>query len=147
MSEETKNIPEVIEEAEQKEAAAPEEAKNDNVSEPSAAPEPAETEEPSSEPEASAENNASAETIENLRYENSALKAGVKAECVADVIALAKSRVTETVTPEQAIEQVCEAYPSFKGSAVPNITTSARTTNEDISEADDTLIDRIMGIK
>ena len=112
-----------------------------------AAPEQTEPDKPSSEPEPKSENNAEKEVIENLKGENYALKAGVKAECAADVLALAKSRVTYKVPLEKAIDLVVEAYPQFKGTPAPSITTSAKTSNDDVNEADDAFVNRIMGIK
>lgn len=88
-----------------------------------------------------------AEDIEAVKAENYALKHGVKAEYAADAVTLARSRVKDGLTLEQAIDKVCEEYPHFKGGVIPHITTSARTTNDDVSEADDTVINNIMGIK
>lgn len=121
-----------------------------------AAPEPSvpEPEAPSApkseEPVASdekAEPETAAEDIEAVKAENYALKHGVKAEYAADAVTLARSRVKDGLTLEQAIDKVCEEYPHFKGGVIPHITTSARTTNDDVSEADDAVINNIMGIK
>lgn len=121
-----------------------------------AAPEPSlpEPEAPSApkveEPVASdekAEPETAAEDIEAVKAENYALKNGVKAEYAADAVTLARSRVKDGLTLEQAIDKVCEEYPHFKGGVIPHITTSARTTNDDVSEADDAVINNIMGIK
>ena len=94
-----------------------------------------------------AEPETAAEDIEAVKAENYALKHGVKAEYAADAVTLARSRVKDGLTLEQAIEKVCEEYPHFKGGVIPHITTSARTTNDDVSEADDAVINNIMGIK
>lgn len=125
-----------------------EEKTEDNAATPSA-PEQTEPQQPSSEsePPPKSDNSADTEVIENLKGENYALKAGVKAECAADVLALAKSRVTDKVPLEKAIDLVVEAYPQFKGAPVPSITTSAKTSNDDVNEADDAFVNRIMGIK
>mgnify|MGYP001259425758 CR=1 FL=1 len=44
-----------------------------------------------------------------------ALKAGVLPDNVEDVVALAKSKVSEDVDMEEAISQIVEKYPHFKG--------------------------------
>lgn len=52
-----------------------------------------------------------------------AMNKGVKSEAVEDVIALARVKVSDSVTLEQAIDEVIKKYPQFSGSA-PTITTS-----------------------
>jgi len=49
-----------------------------------------------------------------LKAQLSALKAGVKAESVEDVVVLAKNLVTDEVDMDQAIQKVLEKYPHFK---------------------------------
>lgn len=151
MATENTNAPETTQEPTQEAAPASPEADSTaaetKTEEGAAAPEQTEPQPPSSEPEPKSENNADKEVIENLKGENYALKAGVKAECAADVLALAKGRVTDKVPLEKAIDLVVEAYPQFKGAPVPSITTSAKTSNDDVSEADDAFVNRIMGIK
>lgn len=71
-------------------------------------------------------------TRENLEAQLAAIQAGAKSESITDVVVLAKQRVTEDVDLKQAIEQVLEAYPSFKvesnqegGAGKPNFTPGA----------------------
>ena len=156
MATENNNVPEINQEPTQEAVpASPEaddaaaETKTDEGAAAPSVPEQKEPDKPSSESEPAPKNDNSAdnEVIENLKGENYALKAGVKAECTADVLALAKSRVTDKVPLEKAIDLVVEAYPQFKGAPIPSITTSAKTSNDDVSEADDAFVNRIMGIK
>lgn len=63
-----------------------------------------------------------------LEAKYTALSKGVKAESVDDVIALAMSRVSDTVTLEQAIDSVVKKYPSFS-SASDKVTTSVPSGN------------------
>ena len=56
-----------------------------------------------------------------------ALTKGVSAESLNDVIALAKTKITDKVTAEQAIDEIIKKYPAFTGSAKPGITTGVRT--------------------
>lgn len=55
-----------------------------------------------------------------------ALNKGVKSEAVEDVIALARVKVSDSVTLEQAIDEVVKKYPQFAGVA-PIINTSTPT--------------------
>lgn len=57
-----------------------------------------------------------------------AIKSGVSADNVDDVIALAKAKVTDTVTLDKAIDEVIKKYPSFKGE-IQTITTGRKTNN------------------
>jgi hypothetical protein len=50
---------------------------------------------------------------ENLKAQLSALKHGVKADSVEDVVALAERLVSDDVTIDDAIKQVVEKYPQF----------------------------------
>lgn len=52
---------------------------------------------------------------ETLTAQLSALKIGVDAEAVNDVVVLAKTLVNDEVDMDKAIEQVLEKYPHFKG--------------------------------
>ncbi len=72
-----------------------------------------------------------------------AVSKGVKADAIADVIALAKTKVTDKVPMEQAIDEVIKKYPQFTASAEPPITTGTKTTGsiggmttEDLSKLD-----------
>lgn len=56
-----------------------------------------------------------------------ALTKGVSAESLSDVIALAKTKITDKVTAEQAIDEIIKKYPAFTESAKPGITTGVRT--------------------
>ena|SRR5690625_2209353 len=65
---------------------------------------------------------------ENLQAQLSALKAGVVAESVEDVVVLAKNLVSDEVDMDEAIKQVIEKYPHFaqkeeKEEEKPNFTT------------------------
>ena len=51
---------------------------------------------------------------ESLKAQLSALKVGVKAESVEDVVVLAKNLVSDDVDMDEAINQVVEKYPHFK---------------------------------
>lgn len=50
-----------------------------------------------------------------LAAELAAFKAGAKAESLGDVILLAQAKVSDDVTIDDAIKQVLETYPQFKG--------------------------------
>lgn len=52
-------------------------------------------------------------TMANIQAENEALKKGVAGDSVEDVVALAKAKVTDEVTIEEAIQGVIEKYPNF----------------------------------
>lgn len=91
---------------------------------------------------------APTEDIDAIKGENYALKAGVKPECAADVITLAKSRVKDGTTLEQAIAEVVSAYPAFKNAPPPAMTPSVSISNDSAADsAEDAKIDAIMGIK
>lgn len=55
------------------------------------------------------------ETIRSYEAQLSAMKAGVNAESVEDVVALAEKYVSDDVTIDEAIKQVTEKYPNFLG--------------------------------
>lgn len=80
----------------------------------------------------------------DLEAKYAAVSKGVKPEAVEDVIALAKNKVSDNVTLEQAIESVIEKYPQF-GSANKLVTTGVTTPNNS-SPADDTLLRKAMGL-
>jgi cell division protein FtsB len=52
---------------------------------------------------------------DHLKSQISAMKQGVKAESVEDVVALAERRVNDETTIDEAIKQVVEEYPHFSG--------------------------------
>ena len=56
-----------------------------------------------------------------------AMSKGVSSEALGDVIALAKTKITDKVNAEQAIEEIVKKYPAFTKSAEPGITTGVRT--------------------
>lgn len=56
-----------------------------------------------------------------------AMSKGVSAEALDDVIALAKTKITDKVTAESAIDEIIKKYPAFAKSAEPSITTGVRT--------------------
>ena len=54
------------------------------------------------------------EENERLKAQLSALKAGVKADSVEDVVVLARNYISDDVDMDQAIQKVLEKYPHFK---------------------------------
>lgn len=80
-----------------------------------------------------------------LEAKYTAVSKGVKPEAVEDVIALAKNKVSDTVTLEQAIENVIEKYPQF-GAASNKPATTGVTTPNNGSPADDTLLRKSFGL-
>lgn len=56
-----------------------------------------------------------------------AMSKGVSADALSDVIALAKTKITDKVTAEQAIDEIIKKYPAFTESSKPGITTGVRT--------------------
>lgn len=60
------------------------------------------------------EKNTLAEENNNLKTQLAALKVGVKAESVEDVVVLAQKYVSDEVDIDKAIQQVLEKYPNFK---------------------------------
>lgn len=68
----------------------------------------------------------------NLKAQLSAVKQGVKADSVEDVIALAERLVNDETTIDDAIKQVIEKYPQFaqdEEEQKPNFTTGQHQTN------------------
>jgi len=54
------------------------------------------------------------EENERLKAQLSALKAGVQADSVEDVVVLARNYLSDDVDMDQAIQKVLEKYPHFK---------------------------------
>lgn len=81
----------------------------------------------------------------DLEAKFTAVSKGVKPEAVDDVIALAKNKVTDTVTLDQAIDSVIEKYPHFGTASVKPVTTGTSTPNNS-NAADDSLLRRSMGL-
>lgn len=76
-----------------------------------------------------------------------AMKQGVTAEALDDVIALAKTKISDKVTAEQAIEDIVKKYPSFAGTVTKPATTGAATPNNSPNmDTDDAKIRRVMGL-
>lgn len=73
-----------------------------------------------------------------------AMSKGVSAEAVSDVIALAKTKITDKVTAEQAIEEILKKYPSFAQNTVQD--TGAHTPNNKTVTDDDAALRRAMGL-
>ena len=74
------------------------------------------------------------ETISGLQAQLSALKTGVTADSVEDVVALAKNYVSDDVDMDTAIKQVIEKYPHFakaeqEQEEKPNFTTGQHQSN------------------
>lgn len=65
------------------------------------------------------EKNTLAEENNNLKTQLAALKAGVKAESVEDVVVLAQKYVSDEVDIDKAIQLVLEKYPHFKAQQEP----------------------------
>lgn len=116
-----------------------------------AAPEPTAPAAPKPEeppvPENKTEPSAAAEDITAVKGENYAMKLGVKAEYAADAVVLARSRVKDGVTLEQAVDNVVKEYPFLKGTELPSMTPSVSISNDSAPDPDDATVNRIMGIK
>ena len=91
----------------------------------------------------------SKQEIAELKGKVHALSVGVAADCIEDVLALAKSKVGGDVTLDKAIDSVIEKYPSFKGEKPPKaiVTSAVATVNDEQKTADEARINKIMGIK
>lgn len=87
--------------------------------------------------------------IAELKGKVHALSVGVAADCIEDVLALAKAKVGGDVTLDKAIDSVIEKYPSFKGEKPLKaiITSAVATVNDEQKTADEARINKIMGIK
>ena len=82
-----------------------------------------------------------------LEAKLTAVSKGVKPEAVDDVIALAKNKVSDTVTLEQAIDGVIAKYPHFSGSAAEKpATTGIPTPNNADTAKNDSLLRKAMGL-
>ncbi len=76
-----------------------------------------------------------------------AVTKGVKPEAVEDVIALAKAKVSDDVTLEQAIDSIVAKYPAFSAnSSQPSVTTGVKTNNNTVNTEDDVLLKKSMGL-
>ncbi len=91
----------------------------------------------------------SKQEITELKGKVHALSVGVAADCIEDVLALAKAKVAGDVTLDKAIDSVIEKYPSFKGEKSPKaiVTSAVATVNDEQKTADEARINKIMGIK
>jgi hypothetical protein len=87
--------------------------------------------------------------IAELKGKVHALSVGVAADCIEDVLALAKAKVGGDVTLDKAIDSVIEKYPSFKGEKPHKaiVTSAVATVNDEQKTADEARINKIMGIK
>lgn len=87
--------------------------------------------------------------IAELKSKVHALSVGVAADCIEDVLALAKAKVAGDVTLDKAIDSVIEKYPNFKGEKPPKaiVTSAVATANDEQKTADEARINKIMGIK
>ena len=115
-------------------------------------PEPAAPTEPKPEPAAPAEPKAekqdgSAAEISELKGKVHALSVGARSDTLSDLLTLANANVSENKTLDQAIDEILEKYPMFKGTEPRTITTSIGTKNDAPTEQSDAYINRIMGIK
>lgn len=59
--------------------------------------------------------NTTTEENASLKAQISAMRSGVHADYVEDVVTLAKNQVSDDVTIDEAIKKVVEKYPHFKG--------------------------------
>lgn len=76
-----------------------------------------------------------------------AVSKGVKPEAVDDVVALAKAKVSDDVTLEQAIDSIIAKYPAFSAnSSQPSVTTGVKTNNNTVNTEDDVLLKKSMGL-
>lgn len=100
---------------------------------------------PDEKSESSKEN--SEKTIAVLEGKVHALTVGVAADCIDDVLALAQAKVSDNVSLEQAIDNVIDKYPNFKGKDKEIITTSVPTANDEQLAAEQEQAKKIMGIK
>lgn len=91
----------------------------------------------------------SKQEIAELKGKVHALSVGVAADCIEDVLALAKAKVGGDVTLDKAIDSVIEKYPNFKGEKPPKaiVTSAVATVNDEQKTADEARINKIMGIK
>ena len=91
----------------------------------------------------------SKQEIAELKGKVYALSVGVAADCIEDVLALAKAKVGGDVTLDKAIDSVIEKYPSFKGEKPRKaiVTSAVATVNDEQKTADEARINKIMGIK
>ena len=88
--------------------------------------------------------------IAELKGKVHALSVGVAADCIEDVLALAKSKVGGDITLDKAIDSVIEKYPNFKSEKQPPkaiVTSAVATANDEQNTADEARINKIMGIK
>lgn len=65
----------------------------------------------------STENEQYKDKVTNLEAQVIAMKAGVSAESVEDVVTLAKTQVNDDLDMSAAIDQIVKKYPNFKGDA------------------------------
>ena len=113
----------------------------------SAEPEEKEAEKSSAE-QTKTDENDSEKKIAILEGKVHALSVGVAADCIDDVLALAQAKVSDDVTLEQAIDNVIDKYPNFKGNKDKEIiTTSVPTANDEQLAAEQEQAKKIMGIK
>jgi len=93
-------------------------------------------------PDLNAELKAANERADAAEARAEVLGMGVKADAVADVIALAKTRQSDKMPFKQAVNEVLTAYPQFR--ETPPITTGTRTTGD--TQEDDAKVRAVMGL-
>lgn len=81
-----------------------------------------------------------------LEAKLTAVSKGVKPEAVEDVIALAKNKVSEHVTLEQAIESVIAKYPQFGAAGDKPMTTGVTTPNNKTNNEAEEVLKKAMGL-
>ncbi|MBE6847798.1 MAG: hypothetical protein E7503_06680 [Ruminococcus sp.] len=76
-----------------------------------------------------------------------AMRKGVPADALDDVIALAKTKITDKVTAEAAIDEIIRKYPAFSAAGAASGTTGAATPNNPPpTGTDEAKARRIMGL-
>lgn len=82
-----------------------------------------------------------------LEAKLAAVSKGVSLEAVDDVIALAKNKVSDTVTLDQAIASIIEKYPQFSRTTMEKPVTTGISTPNNVNGAEsDSLLRKAMGL-
>lgn len=75
-----------------------------------------------------------------------AMRKGASADALEDVIALAKTKITDKVDAEQAIDEILKKYPAFSAQPKSVTTGTATQNNAPSTDTDDAKIRRVMGL-
>jgi len=87
---------------------------------------------------------AAEERASAAELKSTAMSKGVSAEAVGDVIALAKTKITDKVTAEAAIDEIIKKYPSFAQNTVQD--TGTHTPNNNTNTDNDAELRKVMGL-